>query len=184
MKVCLLYSGYLRSWKQCRDNHEEMLRPWARCVIHVNENNQFLEKYEGDKWGYNANKAPETVVHGTMNMWANMAEAFNYAPEDLDVYVRIRYDILLSGLIDFTQYKYNSDTVYIPFGNDFREGVNDQFAFGNWEAMRRYFFVNYRHHQTFAEAKMFHSESYLKHNLDSFGMKIVRIPIQNTILRV
>lgn len=183
MNVCLTYSGYTRTWAQCRPNHEANLSPAPRHAVHYNETEHNLVAYERDEWGYSANKAPETWPENTMNMWHNMYYAFLLAPMGMDVYVRIRYDIFLEGAVDFSQYEYPDDRVYIPIGNDFRDGVNDQFAFGSYAAMTRYFRIYLDHWLYFKEGKQFHSESYLKYNLDFHGVAIERLPFSNRIVR-
>lgn len=184
MKVCLIYSGWLRTWDQCRPNHEEMLRPHPTCIVHYNENHGDMRPYKREDFEhYRANKAPETEPENTMNMWANMMEAWRRAPIGYDCYVRNRYDIVFSGPIDFSKYEMAADKVYIPVGQDYREGVNDQFAFGSFYAMCQYFAVFKYHEELFNAGKTFHSESYLKHTLDLRGIQIVRIPQTNTIIR-
>lgn len=184
MNVCLIYSGHLRTFDRCRGNHEANLQPAPAYIVHYNETTPFEdEPYTADIWGYNANKAGETEAWNTINMWRNMWKAFLRAPKGHDVYVRIRYDIVLEGLIDFTRHDYPPDKVYIPVGNDYRGGVNDQFAFGSYEAMEKYYSVYLDHPAHFAAGKMFHSESYLKHTLDMRGVRIERLPFLNLIVR-
>lgn len=181
MKICMIYSGYLRTWKGCEQNHREMLTPAPDYVVHYNEKHNELHHFKTDIWNYGRNKAPETIPYNTVNMWRNMYLAFQQAPEGFDVYVRNRYDILFSKPIDFNAYQYDDNTVYIPTGNDYRDGINDQFAFGNLEAMRKYYRVYTYHPHHFAMGKTFHSESYLKYTLQEQGVKIVRIPVTNSI---
>lgn len=184
MKVCLIYSGFTRTWKQCKGNHDAMLRPWPTAIIHRNEHHADLVPYKVEDWAhYYENRAGENQPENTINMWHNMIESFVLAPRGLDCYVRIRYDIILSGPIDFSAYDMRPDVVYIPEGNDYREGVNDQFAFGSWEAMAAYHSVYYDHSTHFAAGKMFHSESYLKHTLDMRGIHIKRLQVTNSIVR-
>ena len=184
MNGCLIYSGYLRTWEQCRDNHAAMLHPAAAYVVDYNENTPFEdEPFREDIWGYNANKAGENEAWNTMNMWRAMWRAWERTPPGFDVYARMRYDIVFDGPIDFTGFDYPPNKVYIPDGNDYRDGVNDQMAFGSYEAMQAYHMVYLDHGEHFAAGKMFHSESYLKYTLEKRGINIVRIPVQNRIVR-
>lgn len=183
MNICLIYSGHLRTWEQCQRNHAMRLRPGPFSVIHYNETGYSLSPYTHDEWGYGDNKAGETWPENSMNMWHNIYKAFHMAPVGLDVYVRMRYDIELEGDVDFTQYEYPPNRVYIPAGGDFREGVNDQFAFGGWDAIEKYVKVYIDHPMHFKAGKMFHTESYLKHTLDHYGVEIVRLPFANRIVR-
>lgn len=184
MNVCLIYSGWFRTWEQCRGNHAERLTPAPAHVVHYNETTPFEdEPFTVDEWGYDANKAGENEAWNTMNMWRAMWRAWELAPQGFDVYVRMRYDIIFDGIIDFTQFDYPPNRVYIPDGNDYRDGVNDQMAIGSWEAMHAYHAVYLDHPEHFAAGKMFHSESYLKYTLDKRGINIVRIPVRNSIVR-
>lgn len=184
MKVCVIYPGHLRTWDRCRDNQEANLQPWPSCVVHYNEHHANLVRYAPEEWShYNENKAPENQPENTINMWYSMWQAWQMAPAGMDCYVRSRYDIILSGPIDFRNFDMRPDVVYIPRENDYRDGVNDQFAFGSYEAMKKYFDVFNMHAAHFAAGKMFHSESYLKYTLEAHGVKIVRIPVTNSIVR-
>lgn len=184
MTVCQIYSGWLRTWEQCKANHTEKLHPQADYTVHYNETTPFAhEPFTEDIWGYYANKAPENQTWNTMNMWRAMYTAWQKAPEGFDCYVRNRYDIVFEGDINFDQFQMRDDVVYIPMGSDYRDGVNDQFAFGSRKAMEAYYSV-YLHHGThFAAGKYFHSESYLKHTLDMLRIGIVRVPVINRIVR-
>lgn len=185
MKICLIYSGWLRTYDRCRQNHaDNLIIPGDVCVVDYNENTADLTPYPREMFEhYRENKAPETEPENTMSMWRGMYKAWQGAPNDCACYVRCRYDIIFSGPIRFEDYEMKPDVVYIPTGQDFREGVNDQFAFGSREAMKAYYSVFLDHETHFAAGKMFHSESYLKHTLDMRGIQIVRIPQTNTIIR-
>jgi len=184
MKVCIIYSGWLRTWDRCRQNHETHLLPAPAMTIHYSEFDHDLRPYAREDWEhYRENKAPETEPENTMNMWHNMYEAWRMAPPGLDCYVRNRYDIIFHGVINFADYEMTPNRVYIPTGGDYREGVNDQFAFGSYTAMEAYFDVYYDHAGHFAQGRMFHSESYLHWTLKDRGFEIVRIPQTNEIIR-
>lgn len=185
MRVCLIYSGWLRTYDQCRQNHaDNLVIPGEVCVVDYNETHGDLCPFSRkDFEHYRVNKAPETEPENTVNMWWNMWHAWSQAPQDCDCYVRCRYDIIFNGPVVFEQYPMLDNTVYIPEGNDYRDGINDQFAFGNRQSMEKYFSVYLNHERYFQEGKEFHSESYLKYNLDALGVNIVRIPVSHYILR-
>jgi len=184
MNACLIYPGHTRTWGRCRANQEANLQPFPSVIVHYNEHHAELVKYTPDDWRhYYENKVPESWPENSINMWHNMYQAFQMAPAGLDCYVRSRYDIILSGPIDFRNYDMRPDVVYIPQGNDYRDGVNDQFAFGSYEAMNKYFDVFNMHPAHFAAGKTFHTESYLRYTLDAHRIKVVRIPATNTIVR-
>lgn len=181
----MIYSGWLRTWDQCRQNHADCLTPAPVCTIHYDERNFTMNPFDWEEFAhYRENKAPETEPGNTVNMWHNMYCAFELAPRGYDCYVRNRPDILIHGHIDFSRFDLRDDVVYIPVGNDYWEGVNDQFAFGSYKAMEAYHNVYLDHEKHFSSGKMFHSESYLKHTLDMRGIRIERIQdVSNTILR-
>lgn len=181
MNVCFIYSGHRRTWDQCQHNHIEMLGEGTS--VHYEDHNG-IDFYIGDEFGYESNKVPETVVASTTNQWHNMFQAFVKAPKGYDVYVRMRYDTWFSEKVDFTQYDLSDNKIYIPSGNDYRDGVNDQMAFGNYNAIKRYYEVYLTHKMLFSHGKTFHTESYVKWNLEHFGIEIHRINCTNSIIRL
>jgi len=176
--TCFIYSGWLRTWEYCQKNHAEML-PAPDHVVHYNESNQDILFYKSDIWGYNKNKVPENIPVNTMCMWRNMYKAFHQAPKDYDVYVRNRYDICFNEPIH--EFKVEPNTVYIPQGQDYRDGINDQFAYGDRNAMEMYFNVYINAAMFFGRGVPFHSETYMKLNLNHYGLRIVRIPQTQSI---
>jgi len=176
MKVCTIYTGWLRTWEKVRLNHKEMLPP-SNVEIHYNETTNELQRFTEDIWGFNERKEPENIPINTMSMWYNMREAFRLAPMTCDVYVRNRYDISFENKIN---YEVEPNTVYIPEGHDYRNGVNDQFAYGDYYSMAKYF-------QVFDSATelegIFHSERFLKLHLEKMQLKIKRIWQKHEIIR-
>lgn len=74
------------------------------------------------------------------------------------------------------------DTLYIPEGNDYEEGINAFMAYGDTESMRKYsFMVDYI--ESIINTKyMFHSENMLKIYLDIVcKMNIIRFPFVTTL---
>jgi len=115
----LIYSGYTRTYDQCKSNHMENITGAELCETHRNETTNDLEHYKFDDYTYNSNKAPETIVRCTLNQWYNNFMSFvNVKKEDSDVFIRMRYDIKIHGLIDLAEYSYNDNTIYIPKGHD------------------------------------------------------------------
>ena len=176
-KVCSIYTGWLKTWERCRLNHALMLPP-SNVVIHYNENTNVLQKFTEDIWGYNKKKVPENIPINTMSMWYNMKEAFRLAPMSCDVYVRNRYDIEFEKPI---KYNIEPNTVYIPDGNDYG-GVNDQFAYGDYYSMAKYYSIIDSADELFQE-HTFHSETYMKHHLNKTGVRVIRISQRQIIIR-
>ena len=183
MTKCLIYSGHRRTYHLNKENHVQCLGDSQE--VHFNDGDANMDFYNGiTEWEhYRQNKVPETTPNQTVNQWHNNFMAFSKAPKGFDCYIRIRYDIKLSGAIDFNRYPLADDVVYIPVDGDFWEGVNDRFAFGNYEAIRKYYSVYLLHPLLFHMGKRFHTESYLKHALDHQGVRIVRLEVTADIVR-
>ena len=70
------------------------------------------------------------------------------------------------------------NTIYIPSGNDYRGGVNDQFAYGKTEAMKKYLvFPNILQLWEKYEI-LFHPETYVSYNLIYQTLNCVRFPLK------
>ena len=189
MKVHHLYSGRLSYFDRCEENHNfncpgerffyTELSPssdyeWVRCY-----DLDFYREQDGKtKENYPFN-APETSIRNVWNMLHNMFVGFSLMPKDADIIVRNRTDIILSGPCNYEQYDVSERAVFIPSGNDYWTGINDQFAFGNPEVMRDYFKLYLSMQKYYDEGCRFHPESLLKYHLDRQGIKIVRLPITN-----
>jgi hypothetical protein len=210
LKIALIYTGQLRTWELCRHNHAENIytkdcsmywhtyeEPDVKTVMSSDN----LEKYsiDGFRWHfvkvpepfypdpfkehkYAARKRPETSVYQTLGQWHTNFIGFCLVPRGYDVYVRIRPDIKFNGRLDFTQYDYTGNNIYIPEGNDYG-GVNDQFAFGNYDVMKAYYSVYLNCHQLWEDGVEFHSEGMQQSNLNRQQINIVRMNPQVNILR-
>lgn len=181
MTTIKIYSGQIRTYSQCRANHIECLGPGRECHYNDLDNPEFF--YTHDEFDYKRNKIGETWPDSTLNQWHNNWLGFCKAPKGFDVYIRMRYDIRLTGVVRLEDYPLDDDVVYIPSGHDYHDGVNDQMAFGNYEAMRRYYSVYLLHPLLFHLGKVFHTESYLKYALDHQRVRIVRLPVETQIIR-
>ena len=195
-KVALVYSGLLRTWERCRWSHKEYLdhddnpdldfwfytdeRP--KVFDGISERVHFTQD-QHVRWypdpfkehRYHERKAPENTYYQTMRQWRANYLAFSLVPQGYDIYVRIRPDIEFNGGINFKDYDCSGKTIYIPQGLDYG-GVNDQFAFGNYEVMKIYYSVFENVHELFHEGKVFHSEGMQLANLQKHGVNIVRYP--------
>jgi len=175
MFKCFIYSGYTREWETRQKQHHKDILGDA-VEVHYNENNANLDFYNSDAFGYSSHKYDETVPCRVLNMWHNMWQAFSKAPTGLDIYVKMRYDIAFSEPIDLASYEFSDSRVYVPTSTDWREGLNDLMAFGNYESMRKYYSVYLTHQMFFSQGKIFHPERYLKHTLEHLGVEVIRIP--------
>lgn len=201
-KVALNYTGFLRSWQQCKGNHYDNV--WVNnnpdlyfyCDGYPTIN---FEKREAELFGgairrifstidqnvnfypnpfkehrYHERKVPENTYYQTMRQWHCGFIGFCLIPQGYDIYVRIRPDIVLNGPINFANYDCTGKTIYIPQGNDFG-GINDQFAFGNHDVMKIYYSIYQTHHELWHEGVVMHSEGMQLANLNKHGVQIIRI---------
>ena len=187
MKVCQIYSGQRRTFWWTEKNHKDNLYP-IEFVYHRDESSPSFNYYDFETHLYHSQVDGNTNVKNVLNMWNNRYLAFTSAPEDYDVYILMRYDIAISDLIDFRNFTYEDNTIYIPCDNDHLWGVNDQMAFGNREAMKKYVSIHTDHLHLFNSNDeelypWFHPESYLTRNLQRQGVNIIRIPQKSWIVQ-
>lgn len=183
-----LYTGLLSYWQRCEENHDANcpgsrffytdLEPENPAHVWVECSPVFYSIYDKNAELY-PRKAPETSVQNCWNMWHNIHTGFNLLPTDADIYVRNRTDIVLSGPCNFDQYDATRRAVFIPSGNDYWYGINDQFAFGSYEVMKEYCSLYLHVQDYYDEGALFHPESMLKYHLDKCGIEIIRLPITN-----
>jgi hypothetical protein len=194
MKIAVLYSGHLRTWERCKLNHEKNYIT-KDCDLYFytydkpgdTNYKQFIQipgtYYDKVEHRYDANKNPITCTDATLQIWHNLFVGFCLVPKDYDVYVKSRCDIELSGKVDFSKYDIKANNVYIPYGNDHCGGINDQFAFGNYEVMKKYYSIYLEHQNLFQAGLTFHTEYYVTENLKKQGVNIVRLDITDSIVR-
>jgi hypothetical protein len=193
MNVAVLYSGHLRTWNACRQNQiDNFYTPTTETYFYTYDEPETpykqFNKIQGTYYTepldwYNSNKNPVTCTDNTLQAWHNLFIGFCLVPHNYDVYVKSRTDIVLSGKINFEDYNIDDTNIYIPYGNDHCGGVNDQFAFGSYKVMKKYYSVYLEHGNLFREGKTFHTEFYVTENLKKQGVVINRLNITNTILR-
>lgn len=189
MRIALCYTGYLRTWERCWQDHAENIwkhDDYVKSFFYTYEQpacaidhlwtlcpHPFYENPFGPH-KFNSNKADESQACHTLNMMHNNIVGFSLIPRGYDFYVRIRPDMKFNGQLNFNDYEPKENTVYIPKGMDYR-GINDQFAFGDYESMRKYYSVYLNCEELFNEGHLFNSEIYHLANLNKLGVNIVRI---------
>lgn len=179
MSKVIIYSGFRRTWEKVKDNHwENILSPDDAIFYFPVEKG--MSQLTSFPISLPLNAAPETHILNTLNQWRNRRNAFEHTPYIKDwIYVIARMDLFFLGKIDFSDV--NPNTIYIPSGNDFRDGINDQFAFGTYEAIKHYCGLYEAYIGYFNEGVQFHPETYLKYHLRN--LNVIRIPQRNEILR-
>lgn len=184
----IIYSGFLRTWDKVKENQEKNLWKEGDEVIFYtekapewNKEHKFYpiqDQLDDFSRVLATNAAPETHILNTLNQWRNRYYAFSRILHNTPIFIVSRTDIKFSGKLNFGQ---QYETIYIPQGNDYREGINDQFAYGGYREMRHYCDL-YLHYKTyFNEGLQFHPETYLKRHLRD--IEIIRTPVTNQIIR-
>lgn len=186
-KTALVYTGLLRSWQQCKGNHREYLWNGIQTDLFFYTDNdpelvdcQWI-KDEHVNWypdpfkdhRYATRKAPENTVYQTYRQWRANYIGFAMVPQGYDIYCRVRPDTVLNGKLNFADFDCSGKRIYIPQGMDYG-GINDQFAFGNYEVMKIYYSVFENVHELWHEGAIFHSETMQLKNLQKHGVEIVR----------
>lgn len=184
----IIYSGNLRSWEQNRPNHEERLWGNDSDLLFYT----FEEPFGNFKWvkpgkqltayspAYDTNRAGESSVINTLNQWRNRKAAFELVGKDHSAYAIARPDIIFGAVV--TLDIVHPGIIYIPYNNDHRDGTNDQFAYGDYEAMSYYVSMADRINDYFNDGVLFHPETLLKHHLKDRA--VVRTSATNDIIRV
>jgi len=180
MKVAVIYSGHLRSWKLCRQNHEECIGGDRFFFTYTDPGEGRWVEAPQDYYHYDlshpyyGNRRPESDPVNGLNQWHNLFLAFALVPNHYDIVCRTRPDITISHRVDWEAYEYRDDCLYIPSENDYC-GVNDQMAFGNYEAMKKYTSVYLNHGELFGKGYQYNPEIFIQANLKELGVEIKRI---------
>lgn len=190
-----MYSGYLRTWNQCHENQKTTLLTEDSDLYFYTYSKpdstvfkQFIQ-IPCDYYTvmpdhkFNSNRRPESEPHNSFNQWHNNFIGFSLVPNNYDLYVRCRTDISFNDKVSFESYLYDDNTIYIPQGNDYW-GINDQCAFGNYQAIKKYFNVYINKDDIFAKGVTYNPEVYLLENLKMQNMNVVRTPQMHEIVRL
>lgn len=194
MKVAILYSGHLRTWDRCKVNHERYLYTnetdlYFYTYDHPENTNykQFIKipntYYNYEIHDFDSNRNPITSPPNTIQSWHNLFINFCLVPDNYDCYVKNRCDIEFNSSIKFSDFEMNDSNIYIPVGNDHCGGVNDQFAFGNYNVMKKYYSIYLEYPRLFSDGLVFHTEYYVTQNLLRKGVNIIRTKQSNHIVR-
>ncbi len=194
-KICLIYTGYLRTWNLCLPNHLDNI--WFKGIdayfyTYEDPMHEIIARLGGidfPKWiqcphpfydnpfadhRFNERKRPESSVYQTFNQWHNNLVAFSLVPKGFDIYVRIRPDMKFNGRLNWNDFEnIEKNTIYIPEGQNFC-GINDQFAFGDYDTMRKYYSVYLHATDLWNEGHEFNSEIFQLGNLQKQQVNIVR----------
>ena len=84
-------------------------------------------------------KQPETNIHNMICHFINKQRVFQLLEKHnvtYDIVVSLRIDLVFNNTFVFSNNVEN--TIYIPNNYDYREGINDQVAYGTMEVMKKY----------------------------------------------
>jgi hypothetical protein len=156
------------------DEIEKMYNP---KILSSEEYSKEIEEHFISR-GLNKNTYAETKTTNLYSMHYKIKKGFNLIEEYqslgkcYDIVIRIRFDIRLENFIDL--YEVNPNKVYIPEGWNHRDGINDLFAIGGYEVMKKYCNL-YSYLEEYSIAgSMFHPETLLKVHLEKNSINIER----------
>jgi hypothetical protein len=99
-----------------------------------------------------------------------------------DIVISLRLDLLLYDKFNFSNFINNNNFIYIPEGNDWEGGINDQIAYGNIEAMRKYMFIfNNMIFLLNNKNNLIHPETLVRENIYHNNLNMIRFNLKYTI---
>ena len=162
------------------DNFIELYKP----ILYNNEPIQ----YTGNLDNY-PNKPRETNLPNMVRHFINKGRVFSLLEEHIkkenikyDVVVSLRMDVIYHNKFDYENLADN--TIYIPRGNDYYVGINDQVAWGVIEVMKKYNFI-YSNIINLLEKGLSvpHPECLTRANLLYYNVNIKRTNLSHNIIR-
>lgn len=108
------------------------------------------------------NIKPKNVV----SMWASIYNGFAIANESIkyDTYIRYRFDIEAFQELPLTA-EFSIPSEQFDYG-----GINDQIAWGDYEAMKQYSELHLKLGEYYNAGCVFHPETLLKYHLNQIGL--------------
>jgi hypothetical protein len=126
------------------------------------------------------NRYPEVNIYNCLSMFYHNKLAFELIEREIEkknkhysVVIKYRGDIQSNS--DFPLLlTVEKNTIYIPEGCDWRDGINDQIAYGDYISMKKYSHVFDNIKDYCQEGIILHPETLLKHHLKVNHLKIKR----------
>ena len=127
------------------NSSESLLNDFTRLYKPIMYNNNLikydydLSKYPG---GHEATKIHNMTCHfiNKNRVFLLLEEYINKTSIHYDVIISLRIDLVFQNSFDFNNLLDN--TIYIPAGNDWWDGINDQLAYGKIDVMKKYNSIN------------------------------------------
>ena len=161
----------------------ELYKPIAYC------NDKCISTYDISKYP-NAHETTSDRQNKMLRHFINKYRVFRLLEEytNKKYAIGIEYDVIVSFRVDikiahgasfnFTNISKNDNDIYIPNGWDFRNGVNDQIAYGNYNVMQKYMNI-YSNVEYILENKLsiVHPESLTLANIKFAKLNIRRVQL-------
>jgi len=113
---------------------------------------------------------PETKPQNVLFQYYKIYKCFKqiYEPEYYDFIIRSRFDLSFDYFVDLHSL---TKGLYIPYGWDHREGINDLLAFGDWRSMELYCSLYENITQYMNDGCIVHPEYILKYHLNKMNIQ-------------
>ena len=207
MKIAILFTGRINDNKNIFDNFLFCLGYMPDTDIFIsypqNTDKELIERVknmynprimiENDETFFDTQhykKQPETNVHNCLSMYksrANICAAFQQymlqTNKSYDYVVCTRMDNFYKRQLDYEKIS-SVNSLFIPTGQDWRDGINDQFSCGYTNEVVQYMNCYYYLQKLLNEGIILHPESLLKAYLEFIEIKIFRFDFEYTIIRV
>lgn len=117
---------------------------------------------------------PETNVENVLYMWYKIKNCFDLIDDNskYDVILKTRFDLQIKDLIDLKTLDKNY--LYVPFGWDHRQGVNDLMSFGSYDIMKKYCSTYDMIYSHYLSGCYFHPETLLKYHIEKLNIGLKR----------
>lgn len=204
MRIAILFSGRIQQFERCYYNILKYIKINDNNEIdfflsHSPDLNEDLESFKkifkpklmiNEPITYfNHTKYPKYCHyqgHNTMCMFINRLRVFklletfiNTTPTSYDLVISYRTETILNKDLNFQWFnQLNENTIYIPEGNDWWGGLNDQLAFGTYDSMKIYLSLYEELKQMLDNGCVFHPETILRHYLNIKNINVIRIPLK------
>lgn len=164
---------------------DEIEKMYSPKIISSEEYDRELEEYflsRCENKNYYSETKPDNVyaMHYKIKKGFDLIEGYQSFKKSYDIVIKIRFDIRLETFIDL--YEVNPNKIYIPEGWDHREGINDLFAVGGYDTMKKYCNLYLHLEEHYGNTSIFHPETLLKVHLEKNEIEIER-PLVHYFLR-
>ena len=157
----------------------------------INLYKPILYNNEPIKYDYDLSKYPgkrnETNCHNMTCHFINKNRVFLLLEQHIannnisyDIVISLRLDLHFKSMFNFNEILDN--TIYIPSGNDYANGINDQIAYGKVDVMKKYNCMNPVDLLT-KKLTIPHAENLNKANIIYNNLNIKRVFINYNIIR-